>query len=68
MCGWLCILVLYIYTSVRVCVNAHVIMTSMYACMDSIICEPAQYTYLQDWPSTNFELCTPRLECPLCIR
>ena len=29
-----CTLVLYIYTFVCVCVNAHAIMTFMYACMD----------------------------------
>ena len=39
----------YIYcTSVCVCVNAHVIMTFVYACIHSILCGPARYTHPQD--------------------
>ena len=37
MCAWLCILVFYIHTFVCVYVNANVILTFMYACMDSIL-------------------------------
>ena len=54
--------IIHLYsTSVCVSVGAHVTMTFTYACMDSILCGPARYTYLYDWLSTNFESCTPGL-------
>ena len=45
MCVWLYALILYIYSSVCLCFNVHVIITLMYACMDSILHGPARYVH-----------------------